>query len=146
MALQRWMPSDTITDFHQEVDRLFDNFFGRGTEETSVYRFTPVVDIEETEKEFQVTAELPGLKKGDVNVRVKDNLLTISGEKKQTKKDKDKNYRRTERAYGAFERTFRLPSAVERDKIDANFKDGLLEITIPKSKEAISKEIDVKVK
>jgi len=146
MAITRWIPRSSLTGFRSELDRFFDNFFSGEEEETSLYRFTPSVDIEEGEKAYHVTAELPGVKKDDVKVTVKDNVLTINGEKKQKKEEKGKEYHRTERAYGSFQRCFRLPEMVDQENINAEFKDGMLEISIPKKEEAVSKEVNVNVK
>jgi len=147
MSLTRWIPRSSLASYHNELDRFFDSFF-RPTyeEESSLSAFKPAVDIEENDKEFNVTAELPGIKKEDVKVSIKDNLLSISGEKKQETKVKEKNYNRTERIFGSFQRCFRLPEMVNQDNISAEFKDGILNIAIPKLKEAVSKQIEIKVK
>ncbi|MBO8152607.1 MAG: Hsp20/alpha crystallin family protein [Candidatus Marinimicrobia bacterium] len=148
MALVRWTPRKSILDLYNEVNRLFDSFFAptEEEEETFATRFYPAVDIEEKDKEYYVTVELPGVKKNDVKVAVKDNLLMISGEKKSEKEEKGKNYHRSERVFGSFQRTFRLPELVDQDNISAEYKDGVLHITIPKKEEAVSKEIEIKVK
>lgn len=146
MALIRWTPRGLV-DFRNEFDRLFDNFFHYpGEEETSLTAFSPAVDIEEKDKEFQISAELPGIKKDDIKISLKNNVLTISGEKTQSKEEKDKNYHRTERIFGKFERSFRLPEYASQENINAEFKDGILHVSIPKLQESISKQIEVKVK
>jgi len=148
MALVRWTPRRSILDLYNEVNRLFDSFFAPAEEEEETFAtsFYPAVDIEERDREYYVTVELPGVKKNDVKVTVKDNLLTISGEKKCEKEEKGKNYHRSERVFGSFQRTFRLPELVDQDNISAEYKDGVLHITIPKKEEAVSREIEVKVK
>lgn len=109
--------------------------------ETQEYKWTPTADITETDDSFEVRAELPGVTKDDVHISVKDNLLTIKGEKRQEKTDDSKDYRRVERRYGNFERKFTLPPKVEADSIKAEFKDGVLTLSIPKPEEAKPKEI-----
>lgn len=147
MALVRWTPRKSILDLYNEVNRLFDSFFAPvEEEETLATSFYPAVDIEEKDKEYCVTVELPGVKKNDVKITVKDNLLTISGEKKSEKEEKGKNYHRSERVFGTFQRTFRLPDLVDQENISAEYKDGVLHITIPKKEEAVAKEIEIKVK
>lgn len=130
-----------------EVNRLFDDFFGmpRKADEHERLRWTPRVNIEEVKDRFEITAELPGLKKNDVKIEIKDRVLTFTGEKKVESEDKDRNVYLFERAYGRFCRTFTLPDNVDAEKIEAEFNDGLLKIGIPKSEEEKPKEIEVKV-
>lgn len=155
MALIRWNPVHELdrwpSDFfgvQRDINRLFDNFFrGMGTEEamaTSVY--APAVDIAEQENEFVVKVELPGVAKEDVKVSLESNILTIKGEKKQEKEEKNKNFHRVERSYGSFQRSFTLPSSVKSEKIDAVFANGILSISLPKVEEAKPKQIEVKVR
>ena len=120
---------------------LFTPFFaGPGTQE---YKWRPSADISETDDSFEVRAELPGVTKDDVHISVKDDLLTIKGEKRQEKTDDSKDYRRVERRYGSFERRFSLPPKVEVDSIKAKFKDGVLTLSIPKPEEVKPKEIPI---
>ncbi len=108
----------------------------------------PAVDVEETENEYLFKAEMPGMKKEDVKISLLDNVLTLTGEKRteEKKTDKEKKYHRVERSYGAFQRSFALSSPIRAEKISASFKDGILEISVPKSEEAKPKEIDIDVK
>jgi HSP20 family protein len=130
-----------------EFDRLFDSFFNPSyEEETALSAFNPAVDIVEEDQAYQVHVELPGLSKDDIKLNIKDNYLSISGEKKRESKVEEKNYQRTERIFGSFQRNFRLSDSVEVDKIEAEFKDGVLNIVIPKKKESLAKQIEVKVK
>ena len=99
-------------------------------------KWTPSVDVSETEAGFEVRAELPGVAKDDLHVSIKDNLLTLSGEKRQEKVDDTHNYRRVERRYGSFQRRFALPREVETDNIKAEFNDGVLTLSIPKPEAA----------
>jgi len=132
----------------REIDRLFDDFtsgfptlpaFGKGKTE-----MLPSMDVSETDKEIEITAELPGLEEKDVQINVADNLLTIRGEKKAEKEETDKNYRLIERSYGSFERTLQLPDGVNADAIKATMAKGVLKVTVPKSAPAQVKKIDVK--
>jgi len=146
MTLVKWMPGSML-GFRNEVDQLFDSFFNTPVEkETGIAVFNPAVEIEEKAKEFLITIELPGIKKEEVSIKIKDSLLSISGEKKQEKKTEEKNYHRTERIYGSFQRTFRLPEYADQDNIAAEYKDGILNVSIPKLKESISKNVEIKIK
>lgn len=120
---------------------LFTPLFARP--ETQEYKWRPSADITETDDSFEVRAELPGVAKDDVQISVKENLLTIKGEKRQEKTDDSKDFRRIERLYGSFERKFALPPKVETDSIKAEFKDGVLTLSIPKPEEAKPKEIPI---
>jgi len=132
----------------REIDRLFDDFsrgfptfasFGNGKSD-----LLPSMDVTETDKQIEITAELPGLEEKDVQINVADNLLTIRGEKKAEKEEKDKNYRLVERSYGSFERTLELPDGVNLDAIQASIAKGVLKVTVPKPAPAQVKKIDVK--
>jgi HSP20 family protein len=107
-------------------------------------KLMPVTDLSETDKEIEITAELPGLEDKDVTISLADNLLTIRGEKKAEKEQKDKNYRMVERSYGAFERTIELPEGVNPDTIKATIAKGVLTVTVPKPAPAQAKTIAVK--
>lgn len=130
----------------REIDRLFEDF-SRGFPTIAGNGATalmPSMDVTETDKEIEITAELPGLEEKDVQINVADNILTIRGEKKAEKEQKDKNYRLVERSYGAFERTLELPEGVNADAIKANISKGLLKVTVPKPAPAQAKKIEVK--
>jgi HSP20 family protein len=104
----------------------------------------PSMDVAETDKEIEITAELPGLAEKDVQVNVADNVLTIKGEKKSEKEEKDKNYRMFERSYGAFSRTLDLPAGINPDTIKASLSNGVLKVTVPKPAAAQVKKVEVK--
>jgi HSP20 family protein len=104
------------------------------------------VDIAEENGNYELVADLPGLKKDDIKVEIHDNILTLRGEKKLDEEKKERNYRLAERFYGEFVRTFALPENVNRDAIEAEFKDGVLKLTIPKTEQPKPKQIEVKVK
>jgi HSP20 family protein len=107
--------------------------------------WTPSVDISETEGEYQIKAEIPDVKKEDVKVTLEDGVLTIQGERKYEKEEKGKKYHRIERSYGSFVRTFSLPDVIDEEKVKAEFKDGVLNLHLPKSEKAKPKAIEVKV-
>ncbi len=106
---------------------------------------SPSMDVFEEGEDIVVKAELPGIKKEDIDIRLTDGMITISGEKKKEDEIKRKDYYKWERSYGSFCRSFELPAEVEKDKVKSTFKDGVLEIRMPKSKEAIQKEVKIKV-
>jgi len=114
-------------------------------EEISQGPWVPPVDIYETEDSLVFRAELPGVTKEDITVEVKDNTLTLKGDKRFEKDVKEENYHRVERAYGAFQRAFTLPGMVEQDKVKAKFKDGILEIVLPKAEKAKPKQVKVEI-
>jgi HSP20 family protein len=135
------------------IDRLFDHLFNDfgslalrpfGEPGKSLSNFNPKLDVSETETEVKVTAELPGLDEDDIEVSLTHNILTISGEKKTEKEDKNESYYHIERSYGAFKRSVALPSEVEGDQVEAIFKNGVLTVALPKTAEAQSKKIDIK--
>ena len=137
----------------EELHNRLANMFNRspvrrqdGQEESmTVAEWAPLVDISEDDKEYLIKAELPGVKKEDVHISVENGVLTITGERKFEKEEKNKKYHRVERAYGSFVRTFIVPDDAEADKVAAEFKDGLLKIRIPKSEQAKPKQIEVRV-
>jgi len=146
MTLVRWSPRGVV-GLRNEFDRLFDSFFHNlEDEETALTAFSPAVDIEEHDKEFVISAELPGMKKDDIKINVKDNVLSISGEKTQEHKTEGKNYHRSERVFGAFQRTFRLPEYADQENVTAEYHDGILHITIPKLQESLANQVEIKVK
>ena len=148
MALVRWRPARDFLNIRDEIDRMFDEFFGTLPERLTTGLenvWTPSVDISETDNDIIVTAELPGVKKDDIKISLQDNVLTLRGEKKQEKEEKNENFHRVERTYGMFQRSFTLPAPVDANKIKARFKDGVLKITLPKTEEAKMKEIPISV-
>jgi HSP20 family protein len=134
----------------QEMNRLFDNFFSGFEMEPFMGRrlgaFSPSVDIKESDKDIRVSAELPGMEDKDINVLLSKDSLTIKGEKKEEKEDKGKDYYRMERSYGSFSRTIPLPAEVDTDKVKAEFKKGLLTVTLPKTAQAIKQTKKIPVK
>lgn len=149
MTLVKWRPMRDLMSVQDEMNRMFDRFFGREPWEDEEFmapaKWYPMVDIKENKDEFTVLAELPGMKKDDIHITFTNGRLVLEGERKKEKEEKDANYHRVERAYGKFYRSFDLPTAVQGDKINAEFKDGILKISLPKAEEVKPKEIDVKV-
>lgn len=135
--------------FRDEINRLFDNFF-RGFEiepfERKFAAFSPSIDISETDKELIISAELPGIEEKDIDVSLSKDSLTIKGEKKEEKEDKGKSYYRMERSYGSFSRTIPLPTEIDADKVEAEFKKGVLIIKLPKTPEAIKETKKIQIK
>ncbi len=143
-ALDRGEPfRGTSPDNH--LNRMFNDFFGRATQEQNLTTWAPAVDIYENEHELVVKADLPDIKPEELDIRVENNILTIRGERKFEKKSEEKNYLRVERAYGSFARSFSLASTVNTDAIKADYKDGVLTLSVPKREEAKPKQIKVNV-
>ncbi len=147
-----WWPLEGL---RREVDRLFEEFdrgfgggvFGRSLLDTAPrWAGAPSVDIVEKDKAYEVTAELPGMDETNIDVKIANGMLTISGEKKDEHEEKKKNYYLSERRYGSFQRSFRVPDGVEADKIAAEFKQGVLTVTLPKSAEALKAEKKIAIK
>ena len=135
--------------FRSEMNRLFDNFFqGFDIEpfEKRYGAFHPNIDVTETDREIRVSAELPGMDNKDINVSLTKESLTITGEKKEEKEEKKKDYYRMERSYGSFSRTIPMPVEIDTDKAKALFKKGVLTITLPKTAKAIKEKKKISIK
>ncbi|MEP0984621.1 Hsp20/alpha crystallin family protein [Ekhidna sp.] len=129
------------TSFRSFVDKFFNEELVGGSMPT----FSPRVDIAETEKEFEVQLHVPGVKKGDFNIDLNDDQITVSGERKFENEKKEKNFHSVESYYGTFNRTFYLPDVINKEKVDATYQDGILTITLPKDeKKTTKKQITVK--
>jgi len=146
-ALMRWDPFRELEDMSDRLNRMFARPAARtnGKETMIVADWVPTVDISETDGEYQIKAEIPDVKKEDVKVTLEDGVLTIQGERKQEKEEKGKKYHRVERSYGSFVRSFSLPDVIDEGKVKAEFKDGVLNLHLPKSEKAKPKAIEVKV-
>jgi HSP20 family protein len=140
VARREWNPFDSL---QREVERLFDDF-SRGYATPRTQDLTPSIDVTETDKEIEITAELPGLEDKDVQVNVADNLLTIRGEKRAEREDKNKDYHVVERSYGSFSRTLELPEGVDADAIQATISKGVLKVVVPKPAPAQVKKVSIK--
>lgn len=148
MNVIRWDPVRELAEMSDRLNRIFARPEGRrenGKEMLAVADWLPSVDISETDTEYYIQAELPGLNKGDVKITLEDGVLTLQGERKQEKEEKGTRYHRVERSYGRFVRSFALPDSVDEAKVSAEFKDGVLQIHLPKSEQAKPKAIEVKV-
>lgn len=143
-TLDRWEPFRG-SSADSQLNRLFNDFFGRASQEQNLTTWAPAVDIYEGEHELVVKADLPDVKAEDLDVRVENNILTIRGERKFERKVDEKNYLRVERAYGSFSRSFSLANTVNSEAIKADYKDGVLTLSIPKREEAKPKQIKVNV-
>jgi HSP20 family protein len=138
---------EDLEDFQREMNHLFDVRFHRPLKTGNGGNlWAPEVDIVDDKDQIKVKADLPGLKKEDIEVDLEDDVLTIKGEKKEEKEIKEKNCIRSERYYGAFHRSFTLPSSIDGSKVNAGYKDGVLEITLPKKEGAKPKQIKVDIK
>ena len=143
-TLNRWEPFRTTSGLESQVNRIFHELFDR-SQESNLTSWAPAVDIFENEHELVVKADLPDVKAEDLDIRVENNILTIRGERKFEKKVDEKNYLRVERSYGSFARSFSLANTVNSEAIKADYKDGVLTLTIPKREEAKPKQIKVNV-
>lgn len=143
--LARLEPFKDFLSLRGDFDRLFENFFGRLPVERQDL-WAPIVDIVENNGNIEVKAELPGMKKDDIKVTVRNNMLQLSGERKHEEETKEKTFHRIERYYGKFCRTIELPADIDTDKIKAKYADGVLHITLPKPESMKPKQIDVEVK
>jgi len=147
MVFHRRFPGRNLHNLKDDIDRFYDEFFGpRSDDSESIGKISPRVNIEETDNEIILSAELPGMAREDVKITFKDGNISILGEKKEAKDTKDRNFHRYERNYGSFCRTFSVPNQVKSDKIDASFKNGILVVTLPKAEESKPQEIEIKVK
>jgi len=148
MTLVRWDPFRELEDMSDRLNRMFSRRAlpqANGKETMVVADWVPSVDVSETDGDYQIKAEIPDVKKEDVKVTVENGVLTIQGERKQEKEEKGKKYHRVERSYGSFVRSFTLPDLVDEEKVKAEFKDGVLNLQLPKSEKAKPKAIEVKV-
>jgi len=143
-AVERWEPFRNVNDIQGEVNRLFDSFFGRpATVAAGERMWAPLVDMYETKDDLFVTLELPGVREKDVHVSITGDMLTVKGERRFESDVKDEGYYRLERVYGKFERSMPLPIPVQADKVKATYRDGVLEIRLPKVEEVKPKEIKI---
>jgi HSP20 family protein len=140
---------DPFAQMRAEMDRLFENFIGRGVFGTPVQsqatQLTPSIDVRENEKEIVIDAELPGMNENDVQIVVREGVVSLKGEKKSERDEKKDTYHLVERSYGSFERLFRLPEGVNEEQIKADFNNGVLHVVIPKRPEAIKAEKKISI-
>ena len=144
MALVRWEPMRELNTLQSEMNRLFNTFFDEGGDTGAApRRWAPAVDLIEREDSLVLKADLPGLSEDDVQVEVRDGVLTISGERKAEHEDKQNGYYRVERSFGRFSRSLQLPEGVDADKIGASFENGVLQVTIPKPEQRQPRRIEI---
>ena len=145
MAIVRWEPFGKLLSSEDRFNRLFTRDFPRFFDEgdASMTTWMPAVDVYETEHNLTLKAELPGVDPKDIEARVEDGTLYLKGERKFEKESKKENYHRIERTYGSFMRSFALPTSVDADKVSAEYRDGVLTLTLPKKEEAKAKTITV---
>jgi HSP20 family protein len=148
MAVVKWDPFRDLLSIQDRMNTLFEQTLSRSRAEEGIAAstWTPAVDIYETPDTVEMKAELPGLSRDDIEIQIRDNTLTLRGERRFAKEAQEENYLRIERAYGAFQRSFTLPATVQREKIRAVFRDGVLELTLPKAEEAKPKKIAIEVR
>lgn len=148
MAVVKWDPLRDLLSIQDRMNRLFEQTLSRSRAEEGIAASTwsPAVDIYETPETIVMKAELPGLSREDIEIQIRDNALTLRGERRFAKDAQQENYLRIERAYGAFQRSFTLPATIQQDKIRAVFRDGVLELTLPKAEDAKPKKIAIEVR
>jgi HSP20 family protein len=148
MAIVRWEPLRDLASIQNEMNRLFGTVFDTpapGGNGNTLRRWMPAMDLVETEDQFVLRADLPGLSDGDVNIEVEDNVLTVSGERKSEHETSKEGYHRVERAFGSFSRSLTLPEGVDADAVTAGFERGVLEIRIPKPEQRKPRKIAIGV-
>ncbi len=147
MNLIKWEPFRELEEVNDRLRRIFGRPLARtnGDESLAGAEWSPTVDVSESNEEYLIKAELPEVKKEDVRISIDSGVLTLQGERKQEKEEKGKKFHKIERSYGSFLRNFTLPGGVDETRIRADFKDGVLNLHLPKSEKARAKVIDVKV-
>src|SRR5437764_931428 len=149
MALIRWEPVRELSTIQNEMNRLFNTFFETPTQgnggSTTLRRWIPPMDLVETEGDFVLRADLPGLTQSDVNIELEDNILTISGERKSQHEERKEGYYRVERGFGSFSRSLTLPEGVEPEGVKASFENGVLEVRIPKPEQRKPRKVAISV-
>jgi HSP20 family protein len=145
MALIRWEPVRELSTIQSEMNRLFNTFFDapHGNGPTALRRWLPAMDLVETDDDFVLRADLPGLSEDDVNIEVEDNVLTISGERKAEHEERKEGYYRVERASGSFARSLTLPEGIDPERVRASFDKGVLEVRIPKPEQRKPRKVQI---
>jgi len=144
-VLTRWNPYQEFSTIQDRMDRLFRNSLGSESQESLTSAFSPLVDVYEDEHSVSLKIEVPGIDEKDIDVHIENNTLTVHGERKFEKEEKEENFRRVERQYGSFTRSFTLPSTVDPEQVKANYEKGILKVSLPKKAEAKPKQIKVNV-
>jgi HSP20 family protein len=145
-VLTRWEPFREFSTLQDRMNRLFrESYNQNGDEALTTSQFAPAVDVYEDEHNVSLKVEVPGIDEKDIDIRLENNTLTVHGERKIEKEEKEENFRRVERQYGGFTRTFTLPQTVDSENVSATYDKGVLKITLPKKAEAKPKQIKVNV-
>jgi HSP20 family protein len=145
MALIPWRPWRDLDVLRREMDSLWDRFTGERPVEWLKGEWVPSLDVSETKDKVVVKAEVPGIDPKAIDISLSSDILTLKGEKKKEREEKDENYHLIERSYGSFSRSVRLPAEVQEDKVKASYKDGVLTITLPKTEKAKERAIKIEV-
>ena len=143
MAIVRWDPTREVDSLQSEVNRVFDAFFGNGATRGPSRRWIPAMDLVESGDHLVLRADLPGLVKDDVEIEVKDGVLTVSGERKAEHEERSEGSYRVERSFGTFSRSLTLPKGVDASGVEAEFENGVLEVRIPKPEEAKPHRVEI---
>ena len=142
--LTRRTPNRTVRDLQREVDSIFDRFFGRGGDDDTSTVWAPRTDLSETDDAFRIRLDVPGMTKDDIAINLQNNTLTVSGERSSERQEDGEEYVRVERAFGNFHRTFTLPDAVDPDRVEATYDEGVLTINVPKTEKSTRRQIEIK--
>ncbi len=146
MAITKYNPIREIVGLSNSLNRMFEEMSSFNTDTEITGSWAPAVDVSESENAIEIKADLPGMTEKDIDVTVENNTLTIKGERKFENEEKRESYHRIERQYGSFYRSFQLPNTVDVTRINANFKNGILELVLPKREETKPKKISINVK
>ncbi len=141
--LTRRTPNRTVRDLQREVDSIFDQFFGRGSDDDTSTVWAPRTDLSETDDAFRIRLDVPGMTKDDIAINLQNNTLTVSGERSSERQKDGEEYVRVERAFGTFHRTFTLPDAVDPDRVEATYDEGVLTINVPKTEKSTRRQIEI---
>jgi HSP20 family protein len=142
-SITRWDTYSGLSGLQEQVNRLFESSVSRRADHSALTTWAPAVDVFETENELVVKADLPDVNEKDIDVRVENNMLTVRGERRFDEKTAKENYLRVERTYGTFSRSFSLPNTVNNEAIMADYKNGVLTVTLPKREESKPKQVKV---
>jgi HSP20 family protein len=143
MTIVRWEPLRELSSLQSEMNRLFNTVFDAPTANGGLRRWVPAMDLVETQDDFVLRADLPGVKMDDVKIEIEDSVLTISGERKAETETKDEGFYRLERAFGSFSRSLTLPKGINPDAVRATFTDGVLEVHVPKPEASKPRRIEI---
>ncbi len=145
IAIERWRPFGSVATWDSEVNRLFDGFFGRPAASNGERMWVPALDMYETKDEIVLNFELPGVREKDVTLSITGDVLTLKGERAFDSDVTGENYHHVERVFGKFERSVQLPMEVQADKVQATYRDGMLEVKLPKAEEVKPREIKINI-